>query len=33
MEYLTDVMDLLILLEVDVLECEWGLFGFLIGDN
>ena len=33
LQYLTDVMDLEILLEVDVLECELGLFGFLIGDN
>jgi hypothetical protein len=33
MQFLTDVMDLEILLEVDVLECNWGLFGLLIGDN
>lgn len=33
MQFLTDVMDLEILLEVDVLECNWGLFGFLIGDT
>jgi len=33
MSFLTDVMDLEILLEVDVLECQFGLFGFLIGDN
>lgn len=32
MQFLTDVMDLEILLEVDVLECNWGLFGLLIGD-
>ena len=32
MQLLTDVMDLEILLEVDVLECNFGLFGFMIGD-
>jgi hypothetical protein len=33
MQFLTDVMDFEILLEVDILECEFGLFGFLIGDQ
>jgi hypothetical protein len=33
MQFLVDVMDFEILLEVDVLECEFGLFGFLIGDQ
>ena len=33
MQFLTEVMDLEIGLEVDVLECDFGLFGFVIGDN
>ena len=32
MQYLTDVLDLEVKLNVEVLECQFGLFGISIGD-
>jgi hypothetical protein len=32
LQYLTDVMDLEIMLEVEAKECNYGLFGAVIGD-
>lgn len=33
MNYLTDVLDISILLEVWVKECDYGLMGVFVGDN
>ena len=32
MQYLTDVMDVEITMQIDVKECSYGIFGMLIGD-
>ena len=33
MNYLTDVLDISILLDVKVKECDYGLMGIFTGDN